>query len=73
MYFPVKMIAPPSAFGLKGVEDIFLETSDNVKLQPGCMQHAPAIRRSSIFTAMPFIWVSARLGSAHILMPDLAL
>jgi len=33
MYFPVKMIAPPSAFGLKGVEDIILETSDNVKLQ----------------------------------------
>ena len=33
MYFPVKMIAPPSAFGLKGVEDIILEASDNVKLQ----------------------------------------
>jgi uncharacterized protein len=33
MYFPVKMTEPPSAFGLKGVEDIFLETSDKVKLQ----------------------------------------
>jgi hypothetical protein len=27
------MTAPPSAFGLKGVEDILLETSDKVRLQ----------------------------------------
>jgi hypothetical protein len=33
MYFPVEMTAPPSAFGLSGVEDIFLETSDKVRLQ----------------------------------------
>ena len=33
MYFPAKMTAPPSAFGLKGVEDIFVETSDKVRLQ----------------------------------------
>ena len=33
MYFPAKMTAPPSAFGLKGVEDIYLETSDKVRLQ----------------------------------------
>src|SRR3984893_1537784 len=33
MYFPAKMTAPPSAFGLKGVEDILLETSDKVRLQ----------------------------------------
>ena len=33
MYFPAKMTAPPSAFGLSGVEDIFLETSDKVRLQ----------------------------------------
>ena len=30
MYFPAKMTAAPSAFGLKGVEDIFVETSDKV-------------------------------------------
>jgi len=33
LYFPTKMTAPPSAFGLKGVEDIFVETSDKVRLQ----------------------------------------
>ena len=33
MYFPAKMTAPPSAFGLKAVEDIFLETFDKVRLQ----------------------------------------
>src|ERR1700730_17207622 len=33
MYFPAKMTTPPSAFGLKGVEDILLETSDKVRLQ----------------------------------------
>ena len=33
LYFPTKMTAPPSAFGLNGVEDIFVETSDKVRLQ----------------------------------------
>jgi uncharacterized protein len=33
MYFPAKMTTPPSAFGLKGVEDILLETSGKVRLQ----------------------------------------
>ncbi|HUI22636.1 MAG TPA: alpha/beta hydrolase [Methylocella sp.] len=33
MYFPAKMTAPPSAFGLKRVQDIFVETSDKLKLQ----------------------------------------
>src|SRR3984893_12984831 len=27
MYFPAKLTAPPSAFGLNGVEDVFVETS----------------------------------------------
>ncbi|HUB63726.1 MAG TPA: alpha/beta hydrolase [Methylocella sp.] len=33
MYFPAKMTVPPSALGLMEVQDIFLETSDKVRLQ----------------------------------------
>ena len=33
MYFPAKMTARPSAFGLKGVKEIFVETCDKVRLQ----------------------------------------
>jgi len=33
MYFPAKMTASPSAFGLTGVEEIFVETFDKVRLQ----------------------------------------
>lgn len=33
LYFPTKMKAPPSAFGLGGMTELFLETSDKIRLQ----------------------------------------
>jgi uncharacterized protein len=73
MYFPAKMTAPPSAFGLKGVEDIFLETSDKVRLQTWVHAARPGYPTLLYFHGNALIWVSARLGSARISMPDSAL
>ena len=73
MYFPVKMTAPPSAFGLSGVEDIFLETSDKVRLQTWVRAAHPGYPTLLYFHGNGFIWVSVRLGSKRLSMPDSAL